>query len=168
MEHDYTLTIYSESQFHLLNKLSSMFIRKGIKVLSLNMSESEIEKIYRITIVVNERKDNVINLAAQIEKIIEVYKCYYSHDDEIIYRQTALIKISTAALMSEKKIEKLLEDNELRISEIRSDYTILQATGQVEDINYLVEELTPLGLTEFVKGPRITLISSCPGFSIEL
>ena len=71
MKNEFTLTIYSEDQLRLMNKLSSMFIRKQIDILSLNMSICEIDKVCRHTIVITETLNTVVNLVAQIEKIIE-------------------------------------------------------------------------------------------------
>ncbi|MDQ6530860.1 acetolactate synthase small subunit [Flavobacterium sp. LHD-85] len=165
MKNEFTLTIYSEDQLRLITRLSSMFIRKQIVVLSLNMSICEIDKMYRHTIVVNETLDTVVNLAAQIEKIIEVYKCYYHLNEEIVFRQTALFKIPTALFMD---MELMLRENDLKISEIHKEYTILQATGTDNEIEVLTKELNALGLIEFVTSSRIALEKSNKGFCEEI
>ncbi|MHC0447962.1 ACT domain-containing protein [Flavobacterium sp. 3-218] len=167
MKNEFTLTIYSEDQIRLINKLSSMFIRKQVAILSLNMSICEIDQMYRHTIVVNETLDTVINLAAQIEKIIEVFKCSYSSKDEIVYRQTALFKISTAVFMSDPRMESVLREKDLTVSEIQKEYTVLQATGTDEEIISLTEKLKQLKLIEFIKSSRIALTKSEEGFCAE-
>jgi len=165
MKNEFTLTIYSEDQIRLISKLSSMFLRKQIQILSLNMSICEIENMYRHTIVVNETLDQVINLSAQIEKIIEVYKCCYHLNEEIIYRQTALFKIPTALFLD---MELMLRQNDLKISEIQKEYTILQATGTDDEIVSLTERLKQFGLIEFVTSSRIALEKSNEGFCREI
>ncbi|RYJ37466.1 Acetolactate synthase small subunit [Flavobacterium anhuiense] len=167
MKNEFTLTIYSEDQIRLITKLSSMFIRKQINILSLNMSICEIDKMYRHTIVVNETLDQVINLVAQIEKIIEVYKCYYSLNEEIVSVQTVLFKVPTAAFMTEAKMERMLREHDLRILEIQKEYTILETTGTDNKICYITEKLNQFGLIEFVKSSRIALMKSSEGFDVE-
>lgn len=167
MKNEFTLTIYSEDQIRLISKLSSMFLRKQIQILSLNMSICEIENMYRHTIVISETLDQVINLTAQIEKVIEVYKCYYSLNEEIVFKQTVLFKIPTALVMEDPKMELLLQENDLKISEIQKEYTILQATETDGEIACLTEKLKPLGLIEFVKSSRIALAKSNKGFCVS-
>jgi len=168
MKNEFTLTIYSEDQLRLITRLSSMFVRKQIVVLSLNMSICEIDKMYRYTIVVNETLDTVINVAAQIEKIIEVYKCYFHLNEEIVFRQTALFKIPTALLMENINMELMLRENDLKILEIHKEYTILQAIATDNEIEVLTKELNSLGLIEFVTSSRIALEKSNKGFCIEI
>ncbi|MBJ2126744.1 acetolactate synthase small subunit [Flavobacterium sp. IB48] len=167
MKNEFTLTIYSEDQLRLMNKLSSMFIRKQIDILSLNMSICEIDKAYRHTIVITETLNTVVNLVAQIEKIIEVFKCYYSLNDEIVSKQTALFKMFTEVFMTNSKMENLLRENNLIVSEIQKEYTILEATGTDEEILDLTKKLNQIGLIEFVKSSRIALMKSYEGFCIE-
>ncbi|KAF2341887.1 ACT domain-containing protein [Flavobacterium tistrianum] len=167
MKNEFTLTIYSEDQIRLLSRLSSMFLRKQIQILSLNMSICEIENMYRHTIVVNETLDQVINLTAQIEKIIEVYKCYYSLNEDVIFRQVALFKIPTFIFAIDMNTDVMLRENDLKICEIQREYTILQAIGTDDEIVCLTEKLKSLGLIEFVKSSRIALIKSNEGFCVE-
>ena len=79
MKQEYTLTIYTENQVGLINKIAIMFSRRKISLESLNTSPSEIENIYRFTIVVRETEEVVKNLVRQLEKIVDVCKnCTYS------------------------------------------------------------------------------------------
>lgn len=167
MKNEFTLTIYSEDQIRLISRLSSMFLRKQIQILSLNMSICEIENMYRHTIVVNETLDQIINVTAQIEKIIEVYKCYYSLNEEIAFKQLALFKIPTALFAIDMNMEVMLRGNDLKISEIQREYTILQATGTDDEIVFLTQKLRSFGLIEFVKSSRIALTKSNDGFCVE-
>ena len=168
MKNEFTLTIYSEDQIRLISKLSSMFLRKQIQILSLNMSICEIADMYRHIIVVNETLDTVINLAAQIEKIIEVFKCDYHLNEQIVFRQTVLFKIQTAVFMTDLSTEFMLRDNDLKIAEIHKEYTILQATGTEDEMVCLTEKLNKSGLIEFVKSPRIALTRFNEGFCVEI
>jgi len=166
MKNEFTLTIYSEDQLRLINKLSSMFIRKQIAILSLNMSICEIDDLYRHTIVVNETLDTVKNLAAQIEKIIEVFKCFYYTSEQIVSRQIILFKIPTEAFIDDV-MEYVLRESTIKILEIKKEYSILEATGTDEEIIALTERLNRLGLIEFVKSSSIALTQSSEGFCIE-
>lgn len=163
MKQEYTLTIYTENQVGLINKIAIMFSRRKISLESLNSSPSEIEKIYRFTIVVKETEAVVKNLVRQIEKIVDVFKCYCNTNDEIIWQQMALYKVPTSVIMKEVKVERLLRQHGAKAVVIREDYTVFEATGQDEEINNLLEELDQYGLIEFVKSSRIAIIKSSEG-----
>ena len=72
MKKEFTLTIYTENQVGLLNKIAIIFSRRKINLESLNTSPSEIEGIYRFTIVVIETETVVKNIVRQLEKMVDV------------------------------------------------------------------------------------------------
>lgn len=163
MKQEYTLTIYTENQVGLINKIAIMFSRRKISLESLNSSPSEIPKIYRFTIVVRETEALVKNLVRQIEKIVDVFKVYCNTNDEIIWQQIALYKVPTSIIMKEVKVERLLREYGARAVVIREDYTVFETTGQEDEINNLLLKLDQFGLIEFVKSSRVAIIKSSEG-----
>jgi acetolactate synthase-1/3 small subunit len=163
MKQEYTLTIYTENQVGLINKIAIMFSRRKISLESLNTSPSEIENIYRFTLVVRETEAVVKNLVRQLEKIVDVFKVYYNTNDEIIWQQMALYKVPTSVIMKEVKVERLLREFGAKAVVIREDYTVFETTGQDDEINNLLKELDQYGLIEFVRSSRIAIIKSSEG-----
>jgi len=163
MKQEYTLTIYTENQVGLINKIAIMFSRRKISLESLNTSPSEIEKIYRFTIVVVETETVVKNLVRQLEKLVDVFKVFHNTNDEIIWQQIALYKVPTSVIIKDVKVERLLREFGANAVVIREDYTVFEATGQDEEINRLLKELDKYGLIEFVRSSRIAIIKSSEG-----
>jgi len=163
MKQEYTLTIYTENQVGLINKIAIMFSRRKISLESLNTSPSEIEKIYRFTIVVVETEIVVKNLVRQLEKLVDVFKVFHNTNDEIIWQQIALYKVPTSVIIKDVKVERLLREFGANAVVIREDYTVFDATGQDEEINRLLKELDKYGLIEFVRSSRIAIIKSSEG-----
>ena len=163
MKQEYTLTIYTENQVGLINKIAIMFSRRKISLESLNTSPSEIENIYRFTIVGRETEEVVKNLVRQLEKIVDVFKVFYNTNEEIIWQQIALYKLATPVIMKEVKVERLLREYGAKAVVIRNDYTVFEVTGQDNEINNLLKELDQYGLIEFVKSSRIAIIKSSDG-----
>ena len=163
MKQEYTLTIYTENQVGLINKIAIMFSRRKINLESLNTSPSEIENIYRVTLVVIEAESVVKNLVRQLEKIIDVFKVYYNTNDEIIWQQMALYKVPTSVIMKDVKVERLLREFGAKAVVIRDDYTVFETTGQELEIGNLLIELSKYGLIEFVRSSRIAIIKSSEG-----
>lgn len=168
MKQEYTITVYTENQVGLLNRIAIIFSRRKINIVSLNTSPSEIEGIHRFTIVINEVEDVVKKLARQIEKQVEVLKAYYNTNEEIIWQELALYKVPTDVITERVKVERLLRQHGARAVVIRKDYTVFEATGQREETDKLVEVLEPYGLIEFVRSARVAIIKESNGFHEKL
>jgi acetolactate synthase I/III small subunit len=168
MKQAYTITVYTENQIGLLNRIAIIFSRRKINIESLNVSPSEIEGIHRFTLVVNETVDVVVKVARQIEKQVEVLKVYYNTEDEIIYQELALYKVPTEQITTKVKVERLLRQYGARAVVIRKDYTIFETTGHREETEKLVEVLEPFGLIEFVRSARVAIIKASAGFHEKL
>src|SRR6201999_1766318 len=108
---EYTITVYTENQIGLLNRIAIMFSRRKINIESLNTSPSEIEGIHRFTIVINEFEEVVRKLCRQIEKQVEVLKSYYNTNDEIVWQELALYKVPTDIITEQVKVERLLSQH---------------------------------------------------------
>jgi acetolactate synthase-1/3 small subunit len=163
MKKEFTLTIYTENQVGLINKIAIMFSRRKISLESFNTSPSEVPNIYRFTIVVIESESVVKNLVKQIEKIVDVFKVYCNTNEEIVWQQMALYKVPTEVIIKEVKVERLLREYGAKAVVIRSDYTVFEATGQGDEINKLLKKLDKFGLIEFVRSSRIAIINASDG-----
>ncbi len=160
---EFTITVYTENQVGLLNRIAIIFSRRKINIESLNTSPSEVGGIHRFTIVINEYEDVMKKLVRQIEKQVEVLKVYYNTSDEIVWQELALYKVPTDEIAEKVKVERLLRQYGARAVVIRKDYTIFETTGHREETDGLVEVLEPFGLIEFVRSARIAIIKSSKG-----
>jgi acetolactate synthase-1/3 small subunit len=168
MRQEYTITVYTENQVGLLNRIAIIFSRRKISIDSINSSPSEVKDIYRFTIVVNETEEVVKKVVRQIEKQVEVLKAYYNLHDEIIWQELALYKVSTEAIAEKVKVERLLREYGARAVAIRKDFTVFETTGHREETDALVKVLEPFGLIEFVRSARVAIIKSSNGFHDKL
>lgn len=165
---EYTITVYTENQIGLLNRIAIIFSRRKINVDSLNTSPTEVDSVHRFTIVINEMEDVVRKLCRQIEKQVDVLKAFYNTDDEIVWQEMALYKVSTDEIAEKVKVERLLREYGARAVTIRKDYTIFETTGHREETDKLVEFLEPYGLIEFVRSARVAVIKDSSGFHEKL
>jgi acetolactate synthase-1/3 small subunit len=165
---EFTVTVYTENQIGLLNRIAIIFSRRKINIESLNTSPSEVEGIHRFTIVINELEDVVKKLVRQIEKQVEVLKAYYNTIDEIVWQELALYKVSTDEIAEKVKVERLLREYGARAVVIRKDYTVFETTGHREETDKLVQVLEPYGLIEFVRSARVAIIKASSGFHDKL
>ena len=165
---EFTITVYTENQIGLLNRIAIIFSRRKINIESLNTSPSEIEHIHRFNIVIEETEDVVRKLARQIEKQVEVVKVYFNTNEDIIWQEMALYKVPTDTIAEKVLVERLLRENGARVVVIRKDYTVFETTGHREETDKLIEVLQPYGLIEFVRSARVAIIKDSEGFNAKL
>ena len=111
----YTISIYTENNVGLLNRISAIFLKRHINIRSITSSESEIPNIYRFIIVVNVDKEQIIKLVKQIEKQIEVIAAYFHTDEETIFLETALYKVKSKSLFNERQIQNIIKESRANI-----------------------------------------------------
>jgi acetolactate synthase-1/3 small subunit len=165
---EYNITVYTENQIGLLNRIAIIFTRRKINIESLNTSPSEVESIYRFNIVVNETEDVVRKVARQIEKQVEVLKVYYHTNADVIWQEMALYKVPADIIAEKAPVERLLRENGARAVVIRKDYVVFETTGHREETDNLINVLQPYGLIEFVRSARIAIIKGSEGFNAKL
>lgn len=165
---EFTVTVYTENQIGLLNRIAIIFSRRKINVESLNTSPSEVDGIHRFTIVINESEEVVKKLVRQIEKQVEVLRSYYNTGDEIVWQELAMYKVPTNEIAEKVKVERLLREYGARAVVIRKDYTVFETTGHREETDKLISVLEPYGLIEFVRSARVAIIKASSGFHEKL
>ena len=131
---EYTITVYTENQVGLLNRIAIIFSRRKINVESLNTSPSEIAGIHRFTIVVMESQDIVLKVVRQIEKQVEVLKAYFNTNDEIVWQELALYKVLSEEITEKVKVERLLREYGARAVAIRKDFIVFEKLLNLDSI----------------------------------
>ncbi len=153
---NFTVSVYTENNVGILNRLSAIFLKRHINIESLTVSKSEIDNVHRFTFVVIVPKTLIRKVVGQLEKQIEVIKAFYHTEDEIIYNETALFKISSEHLYDEK-IQEKLKFRRAHIIAITERYFVIEASGLRDDIDNMYEKLKPYGLLQFVRSGRIAI-----------
>lgn len=154
----FTISAFTENSIGLLNRITSMFTRRHLNIESLNTSESESPGIHRFTIVLKTTEEQVQKLVLQIEKQVEVLKAVYHVDEETVFQEIALYKVSTKSVSDGNLVEKLIRDNNARILSMEQEFMIIEKTGHKAETQELLDFLRPYGVIEFVRSGRISVI----------
>ncbi|WP_149275701.1 acetolactate synthase small subunit [Pareuzebyella sediminis] len=153
----FTISVYSENNVGLLNRISGIFLKRHINIESLNVSKSEIDGVSKFTIVVNTTEKWVHNIVGQIEKQIEVIKAFYHTDEETIYQESALFKIASSLLFDERRIQNIIKENNSQIVTVAREFFVIAKTGRRNEIDEMHEQLKPFGIMQFVRSGRISV-----------
>jgi len=157
LKNTYTVSIYTENNIGLLNRISAIFLKRHINIESLTTSPSEIDKIFRFVIVVKSTEFSIKRIIKQIEKQIEVIASFYHTDDQTIFLETALYKVKSKSLFDEKHIQKIIKNSQANIVTVSPNYFVIEKTGWRDDTEKLYKELEPYGLLQFVRSGRISV-----------
>ncbi|MCH1453961.1 MAG: acetolactate synthase small subunit [Flavobacteriaceae bacterium] len=165
MDKTFTISIYSENNVGLLNRISAIFLKRHINIESLTTSLSEIKDVFRFIIIVKLPEENVKKLIQQIEKQVDVIKAFYHTDEETIFQESALYKVKSSALFEERHIQNIIKESHANIVTVSPEYFVIEKTGFRKETDRLYQDLAPFGLLQFVRSGRISVSKSKMGIS---
>ena len=165
MDKTFTISIYSENNVGLLNRISAIFLKRHINIESLTTSQSEIKDVFRFIIIVQAPEDNVKKLIKQIEKQVDVIRAFYHTDEETIFQESALYKVKSSALFEERHIQNIIKESHANIVTVSPEYFVIEKTGFRKETDRLYQDLAPFGLLQFVRSGRISVTESKMGIS---
>lgn len=153
----FTVSVYTENNIGLLNRISAIFQRRHINIESLNTSPSEIKGVSRFTIVVHVSEVNMKKIIGQIEKQVEVIKAFYHNDEDTIYQVSGLFKIKSDLLFEERQIQNIIKESGARIVTVNKEFFVLEKSGRKEEVELLYRELSVFGIMQFTRSGRIAV-----------
>ncbi|ARV16108.1 acetolactate synthase small subunit [Polaribacter sp. SA4-12] len=153
----FTISVYTENNIGLLNRISAIFQRRHVNIESLNTSPSEIEGVSKFTIVVSMTEVNIKKIIGQIEKQVEVIKAYYHNDDETIYQISGLFKIKSELLFEEPQIQNIIKESYARIVTVNTNFFVLEKSGRKQELVDLHEKLSVFGIMQYTRSGRIAV-----------
>lgn len=156
-EKTYTVSIYTENNIGLLNRISAIFQRRHINIESLNTSMSEIEGVSRFTLVLNLTEERIKKIIGQLEKQVEVIKAFYHTDEQTIFLESCLFKIKSDLLFEERQIQNIIKESNTRIVTVNREFFVLEKSGRRSEIELLYRELSAFGIMQFVRSGRIAV-----------
>ncbi|WP_369999504.1 acetolactate synthase small subunit [Winogradskyella sp.] len=153
----FTVSVYTENNIGLLNRISAIFQRRHINIESINSSASEIDGVSRFTIVVKITESQMKKIIGQIEKQVEVIKAFYHTEDEIIYQESCLFKFKSDLLFDERQIQNIIKESNARIVTVNKEFFVIEKSGRKEEIDLLYRELNVFGIGQFTRSGRVAV-----------
>lgn len=167
MKKQFTISIFTENQIGLLNRVSIIFTRRHINIESITASESEEIGIHRYTIVITEAEPLVKKVVLQLEKQVDIAKAFYHDNEQVIFQEIALYKLP-GAVFRNQNVEKIIRHHHARILAVEENFTVLEKTGYKEETQLLFDELKPFGLLEFARSGRVAISKPMKKFNAYL
>lgn len=157
----YTVTIFSENNVGLLGQVTSVFVRRQLNIETLSVSPSALEGIHKFTITVFCDREMIEKVVLQIDKRVDVLKAYFNTNEELIYQEIALYKLSTPLFLKMDSVEALIRRYNARILDINDVCVVIEKTGHYEETQSLFDELSKtIGVLQFIRSGRIAITKS--------
>ena len=152
----HTIVALVEDRPGVLNRVSSLFRRRGFNISSLAVGKSEQAHLSRMTFVVEGDADTVEQLTKQLNKLIDVIRVSELNEEDIVARELALIKVH-ATPSTRSEIIQLVDIFRANIVDVSPHSLIIETTGEEDKIDALYNLLRPFGIRELMRTGRIAM-----------
>ncbi|MEN8614534.1 acetolactate synthase small subunit [Dehalogenimonas sp. THU2] len=140
----------------VLNRMASLFRRRGFNIDSIAVGHSETPHLSRMTIVAEGSNTQVEQIRKQVEKIIDVIRVQDISAQDIVTRELALIKVKAGA-ENRSEIMQIVDIFRAKIVDVSADSVMVEATGDEEKVDSLYNLLKPFGIKEMTRTGRIAM-----------
>ena len=133
----HTLVALVEDKPGVLNRVASLFRRRGFNIDSITVGQSETPNISRMTIVVDGTNTSVEQVRKQLDKLIETTRVTDITGDNIVVRELALLKVKTTSA-NRSEVIQIVDIFRANIVDVSSDSLMVEVTGDEDNLNSLL------------------------------
>ena len=153
----HTLVALVEDKPGVLNRMASLFRKRGFNIESVAVGHSETPTLSRVTLVVNGSATMVEQVRKQLDKVIDIVKVSDVTDSGLITRELTLVKVKTTPA-TRSSIMQIVDIFRANIVDVSFDSVTVEATGDEDKINSLFNLLRGFGIKELTRTGRIALV----------
>jgi acetolactate synthase-1/3 small subunit len=128
--------------------MAALFARRGYNVESFTAGNSEVEGLTRVTIVADGPSTAFDQIAKQFRKTIGVVKVAdLTNDTDYMAHEMLLVKVRVSA-RTRPEVVNLADLFKARIVDVSNSTLVLQATGEPDKLDALLDVLKRFGIRE--------------------
>ena len=147
MEQQKTISLLVKDHPGVMQRVTSLFTRRGFNMESITVGASEEAGASRIIIVTTGDDSLVKQILNQLLKLVDVYEATLLRPAETVTRELALMKMNIDPRKNEE-LAGIVERYQATVVDIGTKTMIIQAVGDTEKINAIVEQLMPYGMSQ--------------------
>jgi acetolactate synthase-1/3 small subunit len=151
-----TFIAYVDDEPGTLNRVVSLFRRRGFNIDSLTVGRTERAGVSRITLVVQADDDTARRLEANLYKLVNVLHVEDITHAPSVFRELAFVKVS-AGPERRGEILQLVDAFRARTVDVGPASIIVEITGTQEKLDGLIEVLRPFGILEMVRTGAVAM-----------
>lgn len=147
MENQKTISLLVKDHPGVMQRITSLFTRRGYNLKSITVGTSEETGLSRITIVTTCDESQTEQIIYQLQKLMDVFEATLLRPGNTVTRELALMKMNVEPNRY-REIFNLTERIHATVLDIGSKTMIIQAVGDTERIDDIIEQLTPYGICQ--------------------
>ena len=151
-----TLVVQVENKPGVLNRVASLFRRRGFNIESLTVGHTEKAGVSRMTVVVDTDDSGAARLEANLYKLVHVLRVENVSKIPSVFRDLAIIKVMTTP-ETRAEIMQLAHVFRARVLDVNHDTMLLETTGAEDKIDSLIEVLRGYGIVEMARTGRVAV-----------
>jgi len=152
----HTIAVLVENKFGVLSRVAGLFSARGYNIESLSVGETLDATVSRMTIVVHGDEFVIEQVMKQLHKLIDVIKVSDLTDDDHVERELMLIRIN-AEPQHRAEILRTADIFRAKVVDVTPLSFTLEATGDEEKLEALIELLRPMGIQELVRTGKVAI-----------
>jgi acetolactate synthase-1/3 small subunit len=146
----HTITALVQNEAGTLNRLVSLFRRRGFSLASMNAGDCEQEGFSRLTIVVNGDDRTLNQCVTQLEKLIDVVEVDDLKSHECLRRELALVKFQSDSQQRREALE-VVHVLGGKVAHLAVESMTVEFIDDPIRIDRMISLLQPLGVVEVVR-----------------
>ena len=152
----HTITAFVIDKPGVLNRVTSMFRRRGFNIISLAVGHSEVPGLSRMTFVAEGDDYTVDQITKQLRKLIDVIEVTVIAKENYVSRELALIKVK-ADVHNRGEIMQIVEIFRSNIIDVSDESVVIEVTGDGGKIESLSKLLKTFGIVELMRSGMIAM-----------
>jgi acetolactate synthase-1/3 small subunit len=162
----HTFVVYVEDRPGVLNRVSSLFRRRGFNIESLSVGHSETAGVSRMTVVVATDAGGAARIRAHLWKVVHVVRVEDISEQPAIVRELALIKLA-AGHENRAAVMQLAHVFDARVVDVAVESLVIEICAPADKVSRLTDVLRPYGILETVRTGRVAMSrgSSAPSLA---
>ncbi len=157
-----TFALYVADMPGTLNRVVSQFRRRAVNIVSLTVCGTEDPEVARMTIKADADARGARQIALYLRKLVPVLKVINISQSNGVARDLVLLKINANGEQRARVLE-IAEGFPTRIVDLGAENVIIEATGEHETIDRLVDSLRPFGILEMARTGSVMMARECNG-----
>lgn len=152
----HTIVVLVQNETGTINRLVSMFRRRGFSLACFSAGDCEIPGFSRLTLVVNGDNEALSQCLRQLDKLIDVVEVTDLKPDESVSRELALIRVEPK-LEDRDAVYNLASEFMARTPQAGDSAIVVEIAAEQVTIERLIQALTPFNIAEIVRTGTIAL-----------
>jgi acetolactate synthase-1/3 small subunit len=153
---NHTITLVVNNKPDVLARIAGIFSGRGFNIESISANVTLNPEITKIILVTKGNTATIGKIENQLRKLVDILDFQVVVNDRAVLRELILVRIPFRD-KDREKIRKDIENFHCRTIRMEPDHCILEITGTLEEIQWVLKGLEPHGIEDLSRSGLIVL-----------